>query len=73
MPYMGLLAEQVIQTINKSETDFANSSNVQMSTAPYLGGMILDPNGMIQKIHLDQLFSDVRKIYLAATSEVGIV
>jgi chemotaxis-related protein WspB len=72
VPYVGLLAEQVIQTINKPEAAFVNSSNVQMSAAPYLGGMILDPKGMIQQIHLDRLFADVRQIYLAATTEAVI-
>jgi chemotaxis-related protein WspB len=71
IPYIGLLAERVIQTINKPEAAFVNSSNVEMSAAPYLGGMILDPNGMIQQIHLDRLFVDVHQIYLTATNEAG--
>ncbi|MGG6263795.1 chemotaxis protein CheW [Leptolyngbya sp. AN03gr2] len=66
MPYLGLLAEQVIQTLDKSKAEFVNSKTVHMNAAPYLGGMILDERGMIQQIHVDRLFADVQQIYFAA-------
>ncbi|MEP0918006.1 chemotaxis protein CheW [Leptolyngbya sp. DQ-M1] len=67
--YLGLLAEQVIQTLDKPKTKFVASNAVHMNAAPYLGGMILDDCGMIQQIHLDRLFADVQQIYLAASGE----
>ncbi len=64
LQYLGLMAERVIKTLNKPETELVNS-DARMNVAPYLGGMILDQNGMIQRIHLDQLFTDARHLYLA--------
>jgi len=66
VPYLGLLAEEVIQTLDKPKAKFVESNTVHMNAAPYLGGMILDDRGMIQRIHVDRLFSDVQQIYLAA-------
>ena len=65
LQYLGLMAERVIKTLDKPETELINS-DARMNVAPYLGGMILDQNGMIQRIHLDQLFADARHLYLAA-------
>jgi chemotaxis-related protein WspB len=77
LPCMGLLAEQVIKTLNKPKEDFVQSNSVHMSAAPYLGGVVLDTNRMIQQIHLDRLFADVSQIYLAAadgvTDRVGVL
>jgi chemotaxis-related protein WspB len=66
--YLGLMAERIIHTLNKPETDFVNS-NAQMNEAPYLGGMILDKKGMIQQIHLERLFTDAQRFYLSAAGE----
>lgn len=70
LQYLGLMAERVIHTLNKpeTETDLVNS-HVQMNEAPYLGGMIFDQKRMIQRIHLEQLFTDARRFYLSATGE----
>jgi chemotaxis-related protein WspB len=65
LQYLGLMAERVIKTLDKPETELVNS-NARMNVAPYLGGMILDQNGMIQRVHLDQLFTDATQFYLAA-------
>ena len=65
--YLGLMAERVIKTLDKSETELVNS-NAHMNVAPYLGGMILDQNGMIQRVHLDQLFADATQFYLVAAA-----
>ncbi|MDJ1171676.1 chemotaxis protein CheW [Roseofilum sp. BLCC_M154] len=69
MPYLGLMAERIIKTLDKPDSDLVNS-DVHMNVAPYLGGIILDQNGMIQRIHLDRLFTDARQFYLAAAGEV---
>nr|WP_199303190.1 chemotaxis protein CheW [Oscillatoria sp. FACHB-1406] len=66
--YLGLIAERITQTLNKPETDFVHS-NAQMNEAPYLGGMILDKQGMIQQIHLERLFTDAQRFYLSAVGE----
>ena len=68
LPYLGLMAERVIQTVDKPEAEFVKAK-VQMNEAPYLGGMLLDQKGMIQQIHLDRLFADVQRLYLSATAE----
>jgi chemotaxis-related protein WspB len=68
LPFLGLMAERIIHTLNKSDNDFVNS-HVQMSQAPYLGGMILDKNGMIQQIHLEELFADAQRFYLSVAGE----
>jgi chemotaxis-related protein WspB len=64
MQYLGLMAERIIHTLNKQENDFVNS-HVHMNEAPYLGGMILDKKGMIQRIHLERLFTDAQSFYLS--------
>ena len=71
LQYLGLMAERIIHTLNKPETDFVNS-DVQMNEAPYLGGMILDQKGMIQRIHLERLFTDARRFYLSAAGERNV-
>jgi chemotaxis-related protein WspB len=74
MPHIGVLAEKVIKTLNKSKADLVDSPNAHrhMSTAPYLGGMIMDEKGMIQQIHLDHLFAEFRQIYRVATDGVTV-
>lgn len=68
LPYLGLMAERVIQTLDKPDAEFVKPK-VQMNEAPYLGGMILDQKGMIQQIHLERLFADVQRIYLSIATE----
>lgn len=65
LQFLGLMAERVIKTLDKPETELVNS-DARMNVAPYLGGMILDQNGMIQRIHLEQLFADAKRVYLSA-------
>lgn len=65
LQYLGLMAERIIHTLNKVETDFINSDD-RMNEAPYLGEIILDQKRMIQRIHLEQLFTDARRFYLSA-------
>ncbi len=61
--YIGLMAERVIETLDKSEAEFKDAG-IQANEAAYLGGMITDKKGMIQRIRLEQLFSDVQHINL---------
>ena len=56
---IGLMAERVIETLDKAETEF-KEAGIQANEAPYLGGIITDKKGMIQRIRLEQLFSDVQ-------------
>ncbi|MDX2230590.1 MAG: chemotaxis protein CheW [Leptolyngbyaceae cyanobacterium bins.349] len=63
--YIGLMAERVIEAVNKAETDFKDTG-IQANAAPYLGGIITDKKGLIQRIRLEQLFSDVQQINLIA-------
>lgn len=58
---IGLMAERVIKTINKPEIEFV-SSGIQANEAAYLGDMIVDEKGMIQRINLDRLFADLSPI-----------
>ncbi|HEY9662819.1 MAG TPA: chemotaxis protein CheW [Allocoleopsis sp.] len=61
--YVGLMAERVIEALDKAEADFKDAG-IQTNQAPYLGGIITDRKGMIQRIRLEQLFSDVQHISL---------
>ncbi|QZZ21497.1 purine-binding chemotaxis protein CheW [Leptothermofonsia sichuanensis E412] len=61
--HIGLMAERVIETLDKAETDFKDVG-IQANEAPYLGGIITDKKGMIQRIRLEQLFSDVQHMNL---------
>jgi chemotaxis-related protein WspB len=63
LQYIGLMAERVIETLNTAETEFKDAG-IQANEAPYLGGIITDKRGMIQRIRLEQLFSDVKHINL---------
>jgi chemotaxis-related protein WspB len=65
--YVGLMAERVIETLDKSEADF-KEAGIQANAAPYLGGMITGKKGMIQRIQLEQLFSDVQHIHFLEAS-----
>ncbi len=62
--YVGLMAERVIETLDKAEADFKDAG-IQTNAAPYLGGIITDKKGMIQRIRLEQLFGDVQNIHLS--------
>lgn len=69
--YLGLIAEKITETLNKSETDFIDSG-IRVKEAPYLGGMLMDEKGIIQRIHLEQLFADAENTYLLTAGEGSI-
>jgi chemotaxis-related protein WspB len=51
---LGLLAEQVTETLRQNEEDFRHSAP-SGSNAPYLGGIAVHPTGMIQRIEVTKL------------------
>jgi chemotaxis-related protein WspB len=58
---LGLLAEQVTETLRLSEVDFRHSA-VASSSAPYLGRIAVQPAGMIQRVEIRNLLpADVQK------------
>ena len=58
---LGLLAEQVTETLRLSEDDFRHAA-VAGSNAPYLGRIAVRPSGMIQRIEVRNLLpADVQK------------
>ena len=51
---LGLLAEQVMQTMQRPDTDFAESG-VSAPGAPWLGPVATDKSGIIQRIDVHRL------------------
>ncbi|MBD2197065.1 MULTISPECIES: chemotaxis protein CheW [Calothrix] len=64
---LGLMAERVVETLHKSDLDLVDI-NIQIGTAPYLGKMIVDEQGMIQCLRLEGLLSDSEEIHLLPES-----
>lgn len=60
---IGLMAERITETLNKPDTELVDSG-IKMDEAPYLGEMIMDEKGMIQRIRLESLLSDQQQLYL---------
>lgn len=54
---LGLIAEQVTQTIRTEAKDFVNSG-VTIARAPYLGPVLMDPAGPIQWLRTEYLVSE---------------
>ena len=66
--YLGLMAERVTETLNKPESalvDAGGRGQLEQSP-PYLGEMIMDDKGMIQRIRLEYLLSDSQQKFLLA-------
>jgi chemotaxis-related protein WspB len=55
---LGLLAEQVTETIRRSEEDFKNA-RVSISDAPYLGPVTTYAGSIVQRIEVQNLFSGI--------------
>ncbi|PHM10728.1 chemotaxis protein CheW [Nostoc sp. 'Peltigera malacea cyanobiont' DB3992] len=67
-PYiLGLMTEQVVETLHKSESEFVDP-NIQIDTAPYLGKMIVDDQGMIQCLRIEYLLSEAQQVNLLPES-----
>ncbi|MDF0553816.1 chemotaxis protein CheW [Kamptonema sp. UHCC 0994] len=68
---IGLMAERVTETLNKPDSDLIDAGT-QLNEAPaYLGEMIMDDKGMIQRIRLEYLLSDSQHQYLLAGKNNG--
>lgn len=53
-PLLGLLAEQATLTLRRSEADFSDPG-VAIDTVPYLGPVITDAQGIIQRVEVEHL------------------
>ena len=61
---LGLLAEHATETLRRPEEDFKDSG-VKVSSAPYLGPVLTDASGIIQRIEIGDLLSEsiCRQLY----------
>ena len=66
--WLGLMAERVTETLNKPDIDLVDTGNL-LNEAPYLGEMIMDEKGMIQRIRLEYLLLDSQHNYLTIQAE----
>lgn len=64
--YVGLMAERVTETLNKPDQDLVDVGNQLDGSPGYLGEMLMDDKGMIQRIRLEYLLSDSQHKYLLA-------
>lgn len=55
--YLGLMAEQVTETLKVSENEL-KPSGLHTPSANYLGNIIINERGMIQQIQISALFQD---------------
>jgi chemotaxis-related protein WspB len=65
---LGLRAERVTTTLDVSVNDLKEKA-IRIDTAPYLGKIITDDQGMIQLIQIEHLLSGVSSIALLAATE----
>lgn len=66
---LGLMAERVTETLNKPATKLVDAEMQLDEDHPYLGEIIMDDKGMIQRIRLEHLLSDSQHKYLLAGGE----
>jgi chemotaxis signal transduction protein len=62
---LGLMAEQVVETLNRSEADLIDTK-IRVESAPYLGKVLLDEQGMIQCIQIEDLLTEEQQSLLFA-------
>jgi chemotaxis-related protein WspB len=66
---LGLMAERIADTLRHTDVEFADAG-FQPEAAPYLGEMIVDRRGMIQRIHVEHLLPESqRSLLLPATTQ----
>jgi chemotaxis-related protein WspB len=65
---LGLMAERVTETIECTADDLQDSG-VTVAKAPYLGPVLPDPGGIIQKISVPRILSDELKSLLFGRQE----
>lgn len=68
LQYLGVIAERITETFNAPKKDFVDSG-IRVTEAPYLGAMKMDEKGIIQRIQLEELFSDAKHTYLLAAGD----
>ncbi len=68
---LGLVAENATEMLRKQESDFVNSG-VKVESAPFLGRVLMDNDGVIQRFHDQRLLSDsVRDLLFARTPQLS--
>jgi len=68
---LGLIAESVTQTIHKDPKDFI-SPGVTIAGAPYLGPIVMDPDGPIQWLNSQHLLSPpIRDLLFAEPKQLA--
>lgn len=53
---LGLIAERVTETLRRDPSDFV-ITGVDLDAAPYLGPVVTDARGLIQRVDVDQLLT----------------
>lgn len=59
---MGLMAEQLTETLDQQPSDFAQH-NMVFKNAPYLTGVLGDDRGLIQLVDMKKLFEVVHRVF----------
>jgi chemotaxis-related protein WspB len=67
--WLGLMAQRVTETLNKPDIASSVDRVTLLDEAPYLGEMIMDEKGLIQRIRLEYLLLD-SQIKLLLTQEL---
>jgi chemotaxis-related protein WspB len=62
---IGVLAEQVTETIRRSEADF-NDPGVRAGGAPFLGPLLVEESSMIQRVEINRLLPETVRAQLFA-------
>ena len=64
---LGIIAENATETLRKNPGDFVDAG-LRIGAAPYLGPVLMDPNGAIQWINEQHFFSENFRELLALNS-----
>lgn len=68
---LGILVERATETVHRDPVSFVNSG-VEAPSAPYLGAVATDENGVLQLIDLDRLLSGpLRELVFSQLKEVA--
>jgi chemotaxis-related protein WspB len=60
---LGLLAEQVLETVRLEQADFA-PAGVDPAQGPYLGPVARDAQGLLQRVHVEHLLPEAVRALL---------
>ncbi len=60
---LGLLAEKVTETISRREDDF-QQAGITVEKTPFLGKVVFDGRGMIQRVEVEQILPESVQKYL---------